>query len=96
LFPLSKRITFFIEAAYWLGLCINLTQAGVVTEKGASVEEMSPWIQLWGIFSIGDKGGGWTIVGGTIPGLVVLGSSKQALCASARVNSRLITAHLEV
>jgi hypothetical protein len=27
---------------YWLVLCVNLTQAGVITEKGASVEEMPP------------------------------------------------------
>jgi hypothetical protein len=25
---------------YWLVLCVNLTEAGVITEKGASVEEM--------------------------------------------------------
>jgi hypothetical protein len=25
---------------YWLAVCINLTQAGVITEKGASLEEM--------------------------------------------------------
>jgi hypothetical protein len=24
-------------------LCDNLTQAGVITEKGASVKEMPPW-----------------------------------------------------
>jgi hypothetical protein len=27
---------------YWLVLCVNLTQAGVITEKGASLEEMFP------------------------------------------------------
>jgi hypothetical protein len=27
---------------YWLVLCVNLTQAGVITEKGASVEERPP------------------------------------------------------
>ena len=27
---------------YWLVLGVNLTQAGVITEKGASVEEMLP------------------------------------------------------
>jgi hypothetical protein len=27
---------------YWLVLCVNLTQAGVITEMGASVEEMPP------------------------------------------------------
>jgi hypothetical protein len=30
---------------YWLALCVNLTQVGVITEKGASVEEMPySWI----------------------------------------------------
>ena len=27
---------------YWLVLCVNLTQAGVITEKGASVVEVPP------------------------------------------------------
>jgi hypothetical protein len=27
---------------YWLVLCVNLTQASVITEKGASLEEMPP------------------------------------------------------
>ena len=27
---------------YWLVLCVNLTQAGVITEKGTSVEEVPP------------------------------------------------------
>jgi hypothetical protein len=27
---------------YWLVLCVNLTQAGVITEKGASFGEMPP------------------------------------------------------
>ena len=27
---------------YWLVLCVNLTQAGVITKKGASVGEMPP------------------------------------------------------
>jgi hypothetical protein len=27
---------------YWLVLCVNLTQAGVITEKGASIGEMPP------------------------------------------------------
>jgi hypothetical protein len=26
----------------WLVLCVNVTQAGVITEKGASVEKMTP------------------------------------------------------
>jgi hypothetical protein len=27
---------------YWLVLCVNLTQAGVITEKGASIGEVPP------------------------------------------------------
>ena len=27
---------------YWLVLCVNLTQAAVITEKGASLQEMPP------------------------------------------------------
>jgi hypothetical protein len=27
---------------YYLVFCVNLTQAGVITEKGASLEEMPP------------------------------------------------------
>jgi hypothetical protein len=27
---------------HWLVLCINLTQSGINTEKGASLEEMPP------------------------------------------------------
>jgi hypothetical protein len=27
---------------YWLVLCVNLIQAGVITEKGASGEDMLP------------------------------------------------------
>ena len=32
----------FTRLLYWLVLCVNLTQAGVITEKGASLEEMPP------------------------------------------------------
>jgi hypothetical protein len=35
-------LSFSITALYWLVLCVNLTQAGVITEKGASVGEMPP------------------------------------------------------
>jgi hypothetical protein len=30
------------KGMYWLDLCVNLTQAGVITEKGASVGEVPP------------------------------------------------------
>ena len=50
-------------SVYWLVLCVNLTQAGVITEKGASGGKCLHEIQLWGIFSISDQGGrapcGW-------------------------------------
>jgi hypothetical protein len=32
----------FGDCLYWLVLCVNLTQAGVITEKGASVGEVPP------------------------------------------------------
>jgi len=33
-------LIFYLVTDYWLVLCVNLTQAGVITEKGASLEEM--------------------------------------------------------
>jgi hypothetical protein len=48
---------------YWLVLCVNLTQAGVITEKGVSVRKMPPWDPAVSIFSISDQEGkapcGW-------------------------------------
>jgi hypothetical protein len=32
----------FKRCLYWLVLCVNLTQVGVITEKGASVGEVPP------------------------------------------------------
>jgi hypothetical protein len=37
-----KNIPPMPSHVYWLVLCVNLTPAGVITEKGASVEEMPP------------------------------------------------------
>jgi hypothetical protein len=34
------RTLSLLYCVYWLVLCENLTQAGVITEKGASLEEM--------------------------------------------------------
>ena len=55
---------------YWLVLCVNLTQAGVITEKGASVGKMPP--QDPGIFSISDQVGrapcGWDHLWAGSPG----------------------------
>jgi hypothetical protein len=58
----------------WLVLCVNLTQAGVNTEKGASLEEMPP---LDPTVRRDQEGRAQPIVGGTIPGLVVLGSIRK-------------------
>jgi hypothetical protein len=33
----------YSPSVFYLVLCVNLTQAGVITEKGASLEEMPPW-----------------------------------------------------
>jgi hypothetical protein len=30
------------KQVYWMVLCVNLTQAGFITEKGASVGEVPP------------------------------------------------------
>ena len=59
-------------------MCVNSTQAKIITEKGASVEKCLHEIQLYGIFSIS---GQWDkaqpIVGGAIPGLLVLDSIRR-------------------
>jgi hypothetical protein len=52
---------------YWLVLCVNLTQAGVITEKGPSCKAFSQLVI---------KGGG-PLVGGANSGLVVLGSIRE-------------------
>jgi hypothetical protein len=45
---------------YWLVLCVNLTQTGIITEKGASLEEMPPWDPAVRHFSqLVIKGKGW-------------------------------------
>jgi hypothetical protein len=36
----NERIESSLCKLYWLVLCVNLTQTGVITEKGASGEEM--------------------------------------------------------
>jgi hypothetical protein len=46
-FTLDKRIKIEISkrsqwVLYWLVLGVNLTQTGVITEKGASLEKMPP------------------------------------------------------
>ena len=45
---------------YWLVLCVNLTQTGIITEKGASLKEMPPWDPAVRHFSqLVIKGKGW-------------------------------------
>ena len=58
---------------YWLVLYVNLTQAGVITEKGASVGEMPPRdpADLVAFSQLVIKRGG-PIVDGATSGLVVL------------------------
>jgi hypothetical protein len=62
---------------YWLVLCINLAQAGVITEKGASVGEMPPQDPAARHFSQLVIKRERLLVGGTISGLVVLGSIRE-------------------
>jgi hypothetical protein len=38
----SSKETLNSGLVYWLVLCVTLTQAGVITEKGASVGEVPP------------------------------------------------------
>ena len=56
-------------------LYVNLTQAGVITEKGTSFEEMPP--SSCKTFSSLVIKAGERIVGGAILGLVVLGSIRE-------------------
>lgn len=37
---MGAAVCFLWLAQYWLVLCVNLTQAGVVTEKGTSLEKI--------------------------------------------------------
>ena len=60
---------------YWMVLCVNMTQDAVITEKENFLEEKQPWDTALGIYSIKDEG--WDIVGGAIPGLVLLGSIRK-------------------
>jgi hypothetical protein len=60
---------------YWLVLC-QLDTAGVITEKGVSVEVMPHENQLQFIFSISDQGER-PLVGRTIIGLAFLGSIRE-------------------
>jgi hypothetical protein len=62
LFPKEKWKIFWVYHTlhcilhlYWLVLCVNLTQAGGITEKGASVGEMPPWDPAVGHF-LSDQG----------------------------------------
>jgi hypothetical protein len=62
--PISTLVPFYRGknrgTVYWLVLCVNLTQA-VITEKGASVEEMSPWDPAFSqlVIKVGRAHCGW-------------------------------------
>ena len=62
---------------YWLVLCVNLTQAGVIIQKGGSVGEVPPWDPAVGHFlswwSRGEDP--WWVVPSL--GWVVLGSLRK-------------------
>jgi hypothetical protein len=62
---------------YWLVLCVNLKQPGVITEKGASVGEFASMKSSRGAFSQLVIKGGWHIVCGAFLGLVFLGSVRK-------------------
>ena len=42
---LDRRLS-SVDLGFWLGLCVNLTQARVIREEGASTEGMPLEIQL--------------------------------------------------
>jgi hypothetical protein len=65
-------LTSCVTPLYWLGLCVNLIQAGVITEKGNASMRSS-----CGAFSQLVINLGGPFVGDAIPGLVVLGSIRK-------------------
>jgi hypothetical protein len=62
---------------YWLVLCVNLTQTGVITEKGASVGGSTSMRSSCGVFSQLVIKEERPLVGGTISWLAVLGSIRE-------------------
>jgi len=68
------------RAVYWQVLCVTLTQAGVITEKGAHLRKSLYKIQLIEVFSqlVSKIGGGaQSIVGVATLELLVLGSKGE-------------------
>ena len=65
----------FVTESVLDGFVCHRDQAGVITERGPSVEEMPPWDPAVGHF-LSDHGRGPT-VGGSIPGVVALGSVRK-------------------
>ena len=61
---------------YCLFLCVNLIQAGVITERSFSWGSVS-MISSCGAFSQLEIKGEGPLVDGTIPGLVILGSIRE-------------------
>jgi hypothetical protein len=41
--PWTQTNSSCLRLVYWLALCVNLTQAEVITQKGPSAGEMPPW-----------------------------------------------------
>ena len=80
-YPMGHVMSYEVKCAvlcrlYWLVLCVNLTQAGVI-KNGAWTGEVAPMRSSCKTFSwLFIKRGG-PILGGFIPGLVVLGSIKE-------------------
>ena len=81
-----------IVLAVCLFVCFNLTQAGVIIEKGASVGGVPPWDPAVGVFSQLVIKGERPLVGGTISGLAVLGpiweQAKQARASQGKQASK--------
>ena len=61
---------------YWLVLCANLTQAGVITERSFSWGSASMRFNCGAFSQLVIKWGG-PLVGSAIPGLIVLGSIRE-------------------
>ena len=64
-------------SSYWLILCVNLTQAGVITEKVASVGGSASMRSSCVAISQLVMMLGGPLVGGTNSGLVFLGSIRE-------------------
>jgi hypothetical protein len=73
----SEHNNVIYKYMHWLILCVNLTQAGLITNKGASFGGSASMIFSCGAFSQLEIKRERLLVGGTIPWLVVLGSIRE-------------------